>query len=44
MPKAAIPAARVSSRAISLLWGVPNTPVSAVSVVAAPALAPADSC
>ena len=41
MPKAAIPAARVSSRAISLPWRVANAPVSAVSAVATPALAPA---
>lgn len=44
MPRAAIPAAKVSSRAISLPWRVPNTPVLAVSAVAAPALAPAGSC
>ena len=41
MPKAAIPAATVSSRATSLPWRVPSTPLSAVSAVAAPALAPA---
>jgi hypothetical protein len=43
MPNAAIPAAMVSSSAISLPWRVPSTPLSAVSVVAVPALAPAGS-
>jgi hypothetical protein len=44
MPNAAIPAATVSSSAISLPWRVPSTPLSAVSAVAVPALAPAGSC
>src|SRR6516162_905249 len=44
LPKAAIPAATVSSSAISLPWRVPSTPLSAVSAVAAPALAPAGPC
>ena len=43
MPKAAIPAARVSSKAISLPGRVLNAPVSAVSVVAALTLAPVGS-
>lgn len=44
MPKVAIPAAKVSSRAISLPWRVPDAPVSAVSAVAAPAVPPASPC
>jgi hypothetical protein len=43
MPRAAIPAASVSSRAIRLPGRAANTPVSAVSVVAALTLAPVGS-